>query len=121
MQTRHKASELMEVVYRESLLPKENPTLRTCARWFHVDGMLKSRVCTYLLCGDGGCHKRHKLEAEVAFGILVVLDPGAHHPTHPACEKLSSCTIIESATLSISTRQNVVILPNDWAFGLWKE
>lgn len=75
----------------------------------------------HLLCGDGGCHKRHKLEAEVAFGILVVLDPGAHHPTHPACEKLSSCTIIESATLSISTRQNVVILPNDWAFGLWKE
>lgn len=69
----------------------------------------------HLLCGDGGCHKRHKLEAEVASGILVVLDPGTHHPTHSACEKLSSCTIIESASLSMSTRQSATILPNDWA------
>lgn len=47
--TRHKASELLGVVYRESLLPKENPTLRACARWFHKDGKLKSGACTYFV------------------------------------------------------------------------
>lgn len=58
----------------------------------------------------------------MASGTIAVLDPGTHHPTHPASEILSTCfTIIGNPSLSMSTRQNAAILPNDWTFGLWEE
>jgi hypothetical protein len=44
------------------------------------------------------------IEAEEASGILMLLDPGPHHPTHPACENVSSYTIMSSMTLSMSAR-----------------